>query len=234
VTLSILCITRAESHAWPFLAEMQALAVRIGARFVVVADGAEAAHALLSSSISPTVTGIAQSEGYLESILDEGVALCPPGYVLRLDDDERCSPAMVSWLASGAWTSEPAWAFATAGLWGDDQSVIVTPELWPQYHTRLTVKERAGGRRRIHAPDPHGRGAVAPVVLEHHKFRVKSQAERLAIADRYHQIRPGAGKRCHSVPELFYRELPLAPLGDGTLVAWADHEIRRIRPEVPA
>lgn len=233
-TLSILCVTRGEAHAWRFLQAMLATAKAIVSasvpevEVVFAADGPEAERALEAPRYVGFTIARVDSAGYMESVLDPAVERCSGDYILRIDDDERCSPAMVEWLKSGAWSSEPAWAFATAALWGDDQHVLTMPELWPQYHTRLTVKARAGGRSRIHAPDSRGRGAIAPVILEHHKFLVKSLEERAAIAERYNRIQPGAGKPQHSTPELAYDTLTLAPLGDGTLREWAPNEIRRV------
>lgn len=225
--LSILCVTRAEAHAWPFLQAMSELSNTLGVEYVVAADRVPEPTVVRLAALASRVVTV-QSQGYIESVLDTAVSHCRGAYVLRLDDDERCSPAMIQWLWSGAWTREPAWAFATAGLWGDAQTLLVNPELWPQYHTRLTIKARAAGRSRIHAPDPLGRGAIAPVVLEHHKFVCKPVATRLAIRARYNAIRAGAGKACHSIPEVHYDELLLAPLGDGTLREFHPDEIRRV------
>lgn len=229
MTLSILCVTKGEPHAWPFLHTISELGASLGAQTVIALDGP-------ADDRMPAVdlTLFVHSAGYVESVLDDCLAHCRGDYILRLDDDERCSPAMVRWLKAGAYTEAKSWAFATAGLWGDAESVLVMPELWPQYHTRLSRRIIAGGQRRIHQPNPHGRGEIAPAVLEHHKFLVKSLETRRAIAARYEGIRRGAGKPCHSVPELAYDELLVAPLGDGTLRAWTDDEIRRIRPEVAA
>lgn len=247
MTLSILCVTRGEDHAWPFLRALvdlqAALAEHAGGRpeVVLACDGPRAVAAVRDRPELQTafLQGMARivevhGAGYIESVLDEAIGVCRGDYVLRLDDDERCSPAMVRWLVAGAYAAAPSWAFATAGLWRDTASVLVTPELWPQYHTRLSRRALAGGQRRIHQPNPHGRGAIAPVVLEHHKFLVKSLEMRRGIAARYEAIRRGAGRRCHSVPELVYEVLPLAPLGDGTLRTWAPNEIHPIRPEVAA
>jgi hypothetical protein len=50
----------------------------------------------------------------------------------------------------------------------------------------------AGGRTRLHAPSPFGRGTVGPGLIEHHKFLVRPYPERHAIWERYHALRPDA------------------------------------------
>jgi hypothetical protein len=221
-SLSIACVTQSAPHARPFLEGMATVARSIGAQFVLAVDGGPC-------DVQADVTVWVQSRGFLESVLDEAVWRCGGDYVLRLDDDERCSPAMVAWLLSGAWRASAAWKFATAGLWGTAQDVLVMPELWPQYHVRLTTKALAAGQTRIHQRHrADAQARVAPCVLEHHKFLVKSLDERKAIRQRYERVQPGAGKACHSVPELAYEALVVAPLGDGTLRTWAPEEIRRV------
>lgn len=214
--LSILCVTKLEPFAEPFLRAMSALGCEIGAEVVFALDAP-----ISEAAVPPCDKAVmVRSKGYIESVLTHAIEACSGDYILRLDDDERCSAAMAKWLKAGAWRSKPAWAFATAGLWGDARHVLVMPELWPQYHVRLTTAALAGGQTRIHQRHPVSDPAIAPAVIEHHKFLVKSLDQRQAIAERYDAIRQGAGKRCHSVPELAYRELVLAPLGDGTLRTW--------------
>lgn len=230
--LSILCVTKLEPFAREFLWAMCHLSREIGAEFVVAYDNVT--EKAFSQSPPCDVWIRVRSQGYIESVLSEALAACRGDYILRLDDDERCSPAMVAWLKSGAWPSQPAWTFATAGLWGDAQSVLMMPELWPQYHVRLTTRALAGGQTQVHQRHPVRDAAIAPAVIEHHKYIAKSLDERLAIAARYDAIRPGAGKRCHSVPELAYAEFVIAPLGDGSLSGFDGVKLRRWACEVTA
>jgi len=229
VRLSILCVTKREAHAGPFLQALSGLGRLLGAEVVFACDGAPI-DGLPPCDVVLRVT----SDGYVESVLPLALAACTGDYILRLDDDERCSPAMVAWLLSGVWQDAPAWKFATAGLWGNADRVLTMPELWPQYHVRLTTARLAGGQTRIHQRHPVTDAEIAPVAIEHHKFLVKSLDERLAIAARYDQIRPGAGKRCHSAPELAYDELLVAPLGDGAVRAWVSEEIESVPMAVRA
>lgn len=240
--LSILCITRGDGYAMRFLREMAALAVETDAELVVAGDGnygyAAVAVEAMKWSCSSTVFGV-HSAGYIESVLDDAVAACRGTYVLRLDDDESCSPAMVQWLRERRYRDDAHWKFATANLWRDAQSVITNPPLWPDHHTRLSLRALSGGRpKHPHATSPHGNGTLAPVIHLHHKFLVKGYARRQAIARAYEQVGPGLGMsdtmRPFSLPETCYETLHLAPLGDGTLREWRPEEIEAVpaRPEV--
>jgi len=57
------------------------------------------------------------------------------------------------------------------------------------------------------------------VLIEHHKFLVKSLAERQALAERYEAAHPSAGLGPHhrpfNLPEVHFPELHLAPIGRG-------------------
>jgi hypothetical protein len=69
----------------------------------------------------------------------------------------------------------------------------------------------AGGRTSIHCGSPHGGGDVAPVVIEHHKFLVKSLDERLRLARHYDTV-GGGGTGWNfpfNVPELAYDRMEL-------------------------
>jgi hypothetical protein len=231
MSLSILCVTRMEPHAWPFLWSMSFLADVLHAELVVGTDGAEAERRIPNHRwlAKPVVVSL-RSKGYVESVLDTAVAACSGDYVLRLDDDERCSVAMVRWLVAKKYEAEPHWKFARAHLWRNDGVFILQPPLWPDHQTRLSVRDMAGGRTTIHAGSPHGGGALAPVVLEHHKFLVKQIKERREIVARYDALQPGAGTAfaAFSVPEDVCTSLFLAPLGDGTLRDYQPDELASI------
>ena len=207
-SLSILCVTKVEPHAERFTLAMYNLAENLANAECVVALDSEVIY---SAAVAAHRVHLVRSKGYIESVLDEALGFCTGDYVLRLDDDESASPAMVAWLKSGEYHSKPHWKFPRANLWGDGEHFIVTPQLWPDVQTRLSRRELAGGRNLIHAGSPHGGGTQAPCAIEHHKFLVKSLAERREIVRRYDSIQPGAGTSfaAFSVPEDAYDEVPL-------------------------
>lgn len=200
--LSILCVTRGERFALRFLREMGVLAEGLGAQFVLAADG-DGAEGELRGAGYPCVR--VDSAGYLESVLDHALGFCHGDYVLRLDDDERCSDAMVRWLAGEAYLEADNWKFARAHLWPTERSFVVDPPLWPDHQTRLAIRAKAGGRSEIHAGSPHGGGELAPVILEHWKFLVRPVTERRALVAARDAIAPGAGTSfaAFNVPEDF-------------------------------
>ena len=197
MSLTILCVTAGEQYAWPFLAEMQKLADDLDTDFVEY-DGAYA--------------------GSIEAVLDDAIDKCPDGYILRLDDDERCSDAMRDWLHAGEYRKHDHWTFRRAHLYPDADTFVTARPLWPDWQTRLSVKAKAGGRRRLHQPSPFGSGVAAPVVIEHHKFLVRTEDERRELVERYESMQAGAGANFHvfSLPEEYdletspYRSIEVA------------------------
>jgi hypothetical protein len=223
VKLSILCVTKFERHALTFIADMRQLATDLQAELVLAADGHHAYSQLRSFGYDPKRV---DSRGFVESVLDEAIRHCTGDYVLRLDDDEKCSPAMGRWLAEGAYLAAPHWKFPRAHLWYQLETFreiraefITHPLLFPDHQTRLSHRGLAGGRNLIHAGSPHGGGEIAPVCIEHWKFLVKTVEERRAIAKRYDEIQPGAGTNflAFSVPEDAFESIPLAPYHDGSV-----------------
>jgi hypothetical protein len=226
MSLSIFTVTKAEPHAERFLREMIDLSGQLGAEFLIGCDGFGAMTEVVDwfhrhGGPEPHIV-LAESDGYLESVHDAVLAETTGDYVLRLDDDESVSLAMERWLAAKSYEADDHWCFARAHLWGDARTMLVTPHLWPDWQTRLSVRAKAGGRNVIHGGSPWGAGRQAPGVLLHHKFLVRTRAEREAIADRYDAIRPGAGRQAdmaaYQVPEQVYTEFPLADVGDGYYV----------------
>lgn len=182
MTLTILTVTEYADYAMPFLIGMEALAADLGCDFVKY-DGTGA--------------------DYLENALDRAVAECPDGYILRLDDDEKVSTEMRDWLAAGEYEAADHWAFPRRNLYPDEGHYITSMHLYPDLQTRLSVKEKSGGRLYIHAGSPYGTGQVAPCHIEHHKFLVRSRAERWETVQRYEALQPSAGARFlqFSVPD---------------------------------
>jgi hypothetical protein len=221
--LTLMMITQLEPHARPFVAAAQRLARECKAEFVLGLDRAEdAGLGFMVKGEFPRHQRIVHvdARGCLENVLDEVVEQCHGDYVLRLDDDERCSPAMEAWLRNGDYQASDHWKFPRAHLWpAPKPSMLKTPHLWPDEQTRLSVRAKAGGRTVIHAGSPFGGGELAPVLIEHHKFLVKTKAERQAIVLRYETVAQGAGQSflVFSVPEDYYKgeSVKLIPLNDG-------------------
>jgi len=187
---------------------MSRLSSQLNAQFVVAADGDPARDTLKQVTWHrvPMVAAV-QSKGYLESVLDQALQFCDGQYILRLDDDERASQAMISWLQGEEYKHNPHWKFPRAHLWGDTRRVLLTPQLWPDHQTRMSIRSMAGGRNWIHCGSPHGGGAATECVIEHHKFLVKNADERWAIAHRYDGIAQGTGTggmMAFNVPEHSY------------------------------
>lgn len=191
---------------------MVLLGNRLNAEVVFVADGMLAYDALKGW---PVKCVSVVSLGYLESTLEYGVQNCDGEYILRLDDDEACSPAMASWLEAKAYEADAHWKFPRMHLWGDTHSVLLTPQLFPDHQTRLSTKAMSGGRHFPHAMSPFGGGALAPVAIEHHKFLVRSREERERTAAKWHQ----GGMRVFSLPEDVVTEGQLVDKGNGS-VPW--------------
>lgn len=200
MNLDILCITKGERHALPYIQKMSALAHTIKARLVLVVDG-NVDFASFASEWADR-TGIVWSKGYMESIYADALNYCQSDYILRLDDDETVSPELAAWLAQGKFS--PVNAFPRMNLWGDETHFINHQMLYPDFQTRLTTREFAGGRDQIHVGSPYGTGTIVPYPIYHHKFLVKSYAERRLIAEGYEKVRPGAGMglyKIYSLPE---------------------------------
>ena len=202
--LSVLCVSRGASFALPFVQAHDGLARRLGAEFVLVADG-DAAADRLRTIAEPRLT--VHSRGYLESVLEEALGACHGEYVLRLDDDETVSEELERWLRACCHLAGDHWKFPRAWLWRDARQFLAMPPFWPDDQTRLSVRAKAGGRSFIHAGSPFGGGEAAPGAIEHHAFLVKRREEREALVAHYDRVQPGAGSafRGFYLPE----ELPV-------------------------
>ena len=169
--ISILCVSDCKERAQPFIADMSELAERLGAEFLLARDGIEV-----------------KSAGYIESVLDEAIALTKGDWILRLDDDERVSKAMERWLMRECYLRSDHWSFPRVHFWRDTKTVITDRYYWPDVQTRFSKRAKAGGVTKIHQPSPYGGGLIAPVCIEHHVYLVKTYEERLATSIRYQQI----------------------------------------------
>lgn len=202
--LTILCVSNFGEHVRPFIEDLASAARGLRATFVLAVDGPVHSQPRWATETAGALVHVT-SQGYMESILDEAIAACPDGYILRIDDDERVSPTMARWLADGSYRAADHWAFPRLNLWPDETHYITNRPLWPDLQTRLSVKAKAGGRPIIHQGSPHGTGEVADVPIEHHKFLVRSREEREELLERYERVNPGAGSDYapFSVPERY-------------------------------
>lgn len=210
--LTILTVTRCEQFSHRFLREMGQISLGIGSQFVVALDSVGPASICPTDVLSQANRVIpVRSAGYIESVLDLAVGHCSTRYIFRLDDDERCSDSLITWLKDGGYREETHWKFPRAHVWGDADHFISAPPLWPDVQTRLSIKEKSGGRRVVHAGSPFGGGTPCLWHIEHWKFMVKSFEERQAIAAVYDKASPGYGTGetmiAFSLPELYYEDV---------------------------
>jgi len=217
--LSILCVTRGEPCVASLLVGLADATHSLGAQLVIAYDhpGATDVRMSLLNMESPDVIIPVHSAGYIESVHDEAVAATSRGYVLRIDDDESISPAMLEWLSAGAYREYKHWKFPRAHLVrGLPDSYYACGPLWTDHQTRLSTREMAGGRNSIHCGSPFGGGRLAPVVLIHHKFVVKTLKQRHEIVARYNSVQQGAGDnfRAFSIPEECISPLTIRPLSE--------------------
>lgn len=182
--LTILCVTRGAEYGAYFRRKMSLLAQRLDVEMLFAADGCFDTLEAIERDVIVKVT----SKGYIESVLDEALAACSGKYVLRLDDDEAASPAMERWLEAKWYLSKDHWSFPRFHLWPDVNHAVVTPPFFPDWQTRLSLKEKSGGRPNVHQGSPFGLGSVAPVGIEHYELLVKTQEERALLAKGYNEM----------------------------------------------
>lgn len=218
MTLSILCVTNGEPHAAQFLMRMQRLASVLGCEFVIGIDG-PARDSQLGEFGTRSIKLPDHTVPLQEMVSDIAVNECKGRYVLRLDDDEAVSPALEKWLLKKGYEGGSLFAFPRVYLYPDAGHVLANDGIYPDLQTRLGLRENMFGVDHIHAGNRHGTGAVIPYAIEHHSLIVKSHEQRLAIADRYEAIRPGAGKSNtygrYLIPEDIYGELVTKEYADG-------------------
>lgn len=218
-SLSIICMTRGTIHNADFLFDLTEAAVALGAEMLVGVDGVR--EYPVPISLRMKVLPI-QTDGFVESGLNQLARHAQGRFVLRLDDDESISPAMLQWLKEKRYEGAPAWVFATAALWGDDKHFITSPPFWPDTHVRLTAWHLASDWPN----EPHGKPSwvrtarPAPVAIRHHKFLVRTYEERKAIADGYEAKLKGGGhgkRLVYNLPEAVLKQLTVSSVGDGPL-----------------
>ena len=215
--LSILIITNGAPHAGPYLAKAGKLSRSLGAEYVIAGDGRQG---MAAAKRYADVAVQMYSAGYMESIYHASVQKCSGDYILRLDDDEEASPALIAWLSEHRYKDAPLWAFPRCKTWGGVDTFITNHPLWPDLQTRCGVKSQMGGRYNIHDGATHGTGRVAPVAILHHKFVIKSLEERKRIAANYDAVKSGCGTGAtygyYNLPEMCYTKISIALVGSGS------------------
>jgi hypothetical protein len=220
MTLSILCVTNNQHPqvTW-FICQMHRVATLLGAELVLGLDRKDAQRAGFR-----TLANVAldlQADQLQEDVMDQAVQACHGDYVLRVDDDEVISPALVKWLQAEIYQliNNKVYAFPRVYLWPDAQHLLTNPGMYPDLQTRLGKRACMLGVNYVHAGNPHGTGQIVPYAIEHHNLLVKSREQREAILARYEALRPGAGSLPHyaryNVPELFYPVLESKEYKDG-------------------
>ncbi len=182
MSLSIVCITTGLPRAEPFILEMGRLAQTLGAELVLGAHGDRAVEFLHGRPNVVPVEG-----AYLEQMLDSVFVTCKGDWILRLDDDERCSGCMTEWLRTVQYRSFDNWAFPRVHLWPHAYSMIADAPFFPDFQGRLSTKAKASRPPLLHV-GPYGPVHFAKVAIEHHNFIVKTIAERDATTDNYDRL----------------------------------------------
>jgi hypothetical protein len=182
VKISVLCVTRGEPHSERFLRHFALVAKFLGAEFVVGADRAPHVQAL-GGKVVPVDCSSCPA---VETVLEEAVAVCSGDWILRLDDDESVSLAMLYWMMTFDFSRGEAVAFPRAHLWGDEATAMTNPGYWPDWQMRLSLRKWAV-RKVLHEPAARI-DIVAPACLLHHVYLVRDRAARKECAERYCKI----------------------------------------------
>jgi predicted O-methyltransferase YrrM len=210
--LTLLCVTKSEDYSTPFLEHFRDVAKTLDAKYMFAIDDAEAYNRGRQIKSPDGLWVPVKSHGFIESVLDEALSYCDSRYIFRIDDDEKFSPSLIEWLKTGAYTAADHWKFPRVHLWGDTEHFINAAPLYPDHQTRLSIREKSGGRTTVHAGSPYGGGQLCPHPIEHHKFLVKSRVDRMGIAMQYEVIQPGAGSgsmHAFNTPEDVYEPIPI-------------------------
>lgn len=219
MSLSILCVTNAPTHAGIFIGRMKKLSTILNCEFVLGLDGARARSSSLGVFADVVVNTPEHDTELQECVLDYALDKCSGEYVLRLDDDEAVSPALEKWLYFHNYLRGQLYSFPRVYLYPDAQHILDNEGIYPDLQTRLGLKQLMGGFNSIHCGNPHGSGTTVPYAIEHHNLIVKSYQDRQKIADRYEGIREGAGRSNtygrYLIPEDIYDKLSFKDYFDG-------------------
>ncbi len=187
-TLSILCVSRLEPEIHDLLRQLYRQSVQIGAEFCLVVDTIGTNSDTIKLSHRIPIARFVESKGYIESVLDEALTYTHGQYILRIDDDESIPYSLLQWLESESYLISDHWKFPRAHLWPDEEHYITDPPFWPDYQTRLSIREKSGGRVKLHARSPYGEGVLAPYPFYHHRYLVRTPDQRLKTARKYTEI----------------------------------------------
>ena len=202
--LSIVCVTKCEAHVEPFLANIVRLAGHLDAEMVFGLDGTSPHQSLVQGSSSIVVPVFGR---FLEEMIDPALDAASGRFILRLDDDERCSDEMVKWLESGVYTNHDSWFFPRVHLWPTRDSVITSLPYFPDFQGRLTTKEKAYRAPTIHAGSPYA-SFRAPCYMEHHNLLTKTKEQRRELTARYHTIIHGTPLTAADVDTVYPEDAP--------------------------
>lgn len=218
--ISIICVTKGEWWSPEFLSKMRRDADELNAQLVILGDGERGFN---QAKIYAHKAVQVETGGYVESVLNDAVDSADGEWILRLDDDEKMSKAMLDWFKAGWYKNGPQdiYSFPCAWLWGSPDRFISSPPFWTDIHPRFTTADKARGwDNEPHAGNPHGLGFTVPALHLHYKFLIKSFEERIKIAKRYEELKEGAGFGMHrpfTLPELSHHTITTLPVGEGYL-----------------
>lgn len=188
-TLSIACVTTADSVVLPFLDRFRAIASDLGAQFIVGAHGIAACDYANSGK---DIDGVLVEGSYFEELIDPVIRQCSGDYILRVDDDESLSEGLIEWLLSGEWYARDSWFFSRRHLWPDTGSCISMQPYFPDFQARLSVKRQARRPVKIHAAHAYpAYRAPGTAFFNHHVFLIRTREERKSTTAKYETIRTG-------------------------------------------
>lgn len=208
MSLSVLCVTRGEPHTPRFLHHFSLVAAFLRAELVVARDRCD-----VVVDGARTIDVDCSACPMIETVLEEAVAACRGDWILRLDDDETVSFAMLGCLLAADLSKCEAVGFPRAHLWGDERTMLTNAEYWPDVQMRFSKRQWAV-RRTLHEGPPR-MDAVAPACILHHVYLVRDREARRECAERYCRIQ---GVPMPDPPRYWpsdYLELELEPVNDG-------------------
>lgn len=200
MSLTILCATRADACVQPFLADMVQLASRCHGYFGVVLDGDDALARWQAFHL-PARLLVANGDRHQQ--MQAMVSTSLTDYVCILDDDERCPSALAAWLEDRQYLAADFWYVSRAWLYPDAQHFITSRKHWPNPSLRVGRRSLITVPTRIHAGWMEGEGTrgTCPHPVEHHKFLLRSLADREAEVAERDALAPGAGMYKQYLPE---------------------------------
>lgn len=186
--LSIICVTQAAPEVRPILGEIVNVAHLLGAELILGGDGAQA----LTWADYNRVAAMPVKGAMVEEMIDPVIDATTGDYILRLDDDESCSPGLVNWLKNKEFTRRDSWFFSRYHLWPDENYALADQPYFPDFQVRLAVRRQSKRPVKIHAAHAYNAyRAPALAFLRHHVFLVKTREQRQTVTAHYETIRTG-------------------------------------------